>query len=281
MARIDPHTHSNVSDGTDTPTELMEAAARAGLTVVGLTDHDTTRGWEEAGAQVERTGVSLLRGMEVSCQGEGITVHLLSYLHDPTDPDLLAACAATLASRRTRAQRMVENLSGDYPITFEDVLRHAPATGPVGRPHIADALVEAGCFPDRNACFEWALHPRGPYYARHVTPSAVEAVQLVRAAGGVPIIAHPRARTRQRLLPVEILEQMVQAGLAGMECYHRDHSGEDVEIALRQAKEFGLLVTGSSDYHGHAKLNRLGENTTDVQTLACIREQGKLEVIEA
>ena len=136
MHRIDPHTHSNISDGTDTPAALMEAAAAAGLTVVGLTDHDTTGGWEEAAAQVARTGVSLLRGMEVSCQGEGITVHLLSYLHDPTDPDLLAACAATLESRRTRAQRMVEGGQVD------------------------GALAEIIRLPDHSAADKWVMAAR-------------------------------------------------------------------------------------------------------------------------
>lgn len=281
MHRIDPHTHSNFSDGTDTVAELMDAAAKAGLTVLGLTDHDTTAGWDEASAQVARTGVSLLRGMEVSCQFEGITVHLLSYLHDPTYEPLVRACEVTLQSRRTRAERMVENLSADYPITFQDVLKYAPSDGPVGRPHIADALIEAGCFADRQACFDWALHPRGPYYVRPVTPTAVEAVELVRHAGGVPVIAHPRARGRQRVIPVAAVAQMVDAGLAGMECYHRDHTAADVEEALSLAHKFGLFITGSSDYHGSGKPNRLGEHTTDMEALACICEQGKLEVIQA
>ncbi|MDO5721451.1 MAG: PHP domain-containing protein [Actinomycetaceae bacterium] len=281
MTGIDPHTHSCFSDGTDTPTQLMEKAARAGLSAVGLTDHDTVAGWEEASAAVPVTGVSLLRGMEVTCRGQGVSVHLLSYLHDPSFAPLARVCEATIESRLGRARQMVENLSADFPITWEQVQSFAPADGPVGRPHIADALVSAGCFPDRAACFTHVLHPRGPYYVSTFAPEAVEAVELVRAAGGVAVLAHPRARARQKLLPVSVIADMVDAGLAGIECFHRDHGEEDVAQALQLADRFGLFVTGSSDYHGWGKPNQLGENTTSVEALSCIEEAGKLEVIRA
>ena len=144
MTRIDPHTHSSYSDGTDAPAQLMRAARDAGLSMVGLTDHDTFAGWDEAAAAVGETGVALLRGVEISCSADGITVHLLGYLVDPADAALNGAFARTVEDRRTRARRMVDNLAADFPITWEQVLAFAPSDGPVGRPHIADALVAAG-----------------------------------------------------------------------------------------------------------------------------------------
>lgn len=161
VKRIDPHTHSAYSDGTDTPAQLLAIAAGAGLDAIALTDHDTTTGWDEASAAVADTGVSLIRGAEMSCASSGISVHLLAYLFDPASPSLVDNFRRTREDRETRAARMVENLSADYPITLDDVLAFAPEGGPVGRPHIADALVAAGAFPDRSAAFVKALHPSG------------------------------------------------------------------------------------------------------------------------
>lgn len=279
MALIDPHTHTLESDGTDTPTELMQNAAKAGLDVVGLTDHDVTHGWDEATAAVSETGVSLLRGMEMSCAWNGITVHLLSYLHDPRNDALLAAARKTIDSRENRARIMVERLSVDYPITWEDVLNFAPEDGAVGRPHIADALIAAGAFENRNQAFEWALHPRGPYYYHHWAQDPIVAVQQVRAAGGVPIIAHPRARMRQKLLPIRVLMGMIDAGLAGIEANHPDHAARDVKFLREISAERGLLVTGSSDYHGTGKPNWLGQNTTPAEVIQEIEHQGTLEIV--
>ena len=195
VKRIDPHTHSAYSDGTDTPAQLLAIAAQAGLDAIALTDHDTTTGWDEAAAAVTHTGVSLIRGAEMSCSSSGITVHLLAYLFDPASPGLVDNFRRTREDRETRAVRMVENLSADYPITWEDVLAFAPEGGPVGRPHIADALVAAGAFPDRSAAFVQALHPSGPYYVHHWAPDPVEAVRCVRQAGGGPASSASSATT--------------------------------------------------------------------------------------
>lgn len=276
---IDPHTHSNESDGTDTPAQLMQGAARAGLAMVGLTDHDVTFGWEEAGAAVPETGVALLRGMEMSCAWEGITVHMLSYLHDPADPDLLAAARKTIDSRENRARIMVERISQDFPITWDDVLRYAPEDGAIGRPHIADALVAAGSFENRNQAFEYVLHPRGPYYYFHWAQDPVVAVQQIRAAGGVPVIAHPLARQRQRVLPMSVLADLVDAGLAGFETNHPDHTEADAQILRDLAAKHGIFITGSSDYHGTGKPNRLAQNTTPLEVIEEIERQGKLDII--
>lgn len=280
MIRIDPHTHTNCSDGTDTPTELMWAARRAGLDVVGLTDHDTYAGWDEAAVQVGPTGVALMRGVEMSCASEGITVHLLAYMPDPADVALREAFERTRTSRETRARRMVARLAADFPITWEDVQRFAPADGgPVGRPHIADALVAAGPFPDRSAVFAKVLHPSGPYYVHHWAPEPVDAVRMVRAAGGVPVLAHPRARARQRILPEAVIAEMAAAGLFGLERDHHDHTAEDREEVDRIARRLALQVTGSSDYHGSGKPNRLGENLTSEYVYRAIEAEAHLEVL--
>lgn len=280
VKRIDPHTHSAYSDGTDTPAQLLAAAARAGLDAIALTDHDTTDGWDEACAAVSATGVSLIRGAEISCSASGISAHLLAYLFDPANPGLLDVFRRTRQDRETRARRIVDNLSADYPISWEDVLDFAPEGGPVGRPHIADALVRAGCFPDRGAAFVHALHPSGPYYVHHWAPDPVEAVRLVLKAGGVPVLAHPRARGRSRLLPEAVIGDMADAGLFGIERDHRDHGHQDRADVERIGGELGLALFGSSDYHGSGKPNRIGENTTDPATIAEVVKRGYIGVVE-
>ena len=258
----------------------MWAAARVGLDVIGLTDHDTFSGWDEASAQVSQTGVALMRGVEISCSAEGISAHLLAYMPDPTNQGLINTFTHTIESRASRAERMVENLSADFDITWEEVLTFAPSDGgPIGRPHIADALVATGAFANRDAAFVEALHPRGPYYVRHWAPHPVDAVTLVRQAGGVPVLAHPRARKRQRVLPEDVIDAMAQAGLFGLERDHRDHDAQDREEVDRIAARVRLQETGSSDYHGTGKPNRLGENLTSEYVYRDIEEQALMEVL--
>ena len=223
VKRIDPHTHSAYSDGTDTPAQLLAIAAQAGLDTIALTDHDTTIGWDEAAAAVADTGVSLIRALRCRARPRGLPC--TSWRTSSTRPvpasSIISDARARTARRAPRAWS--ENLSADYPITLDDVLAFAPEGGPVGRPHIADALVAAGAFPDRSAAFVQALHPSGPYYVHHWAPDPVEAVRCVRKAGGVPVLAHPRARKRQRLLPEAVIADMAEAGLFGIERDHRDH----------------------------------------------------------
>ena len=278
--RIDPHTHSACSDGTDSPAALMAAAARAGLDVVGLTDHDTTAGWAEAAAAVATTGVSLLRGTEISCAADGVTLHLLAYLFDPEDAALSEALDRARRSRDGRARRMVERLAADYPITWQDVVGHSAQAATIGRPHIADALVAAGCFPDRSAAFAGPLAAGSPYYVRHWALDPVRACELVRAAGGVPVAAHPRAASRQRrLVPDETFARMAEAGLAALEVDHRDHGPAQREQARRLAARLGLGCSGSSDYHGAGKPNRLGENLMPPELLERIVAEGALPLV--
>ncbi len=274
--RIDLHTHSSVSDGTQRPAEVMASAAHAGLEVVALTDHDTTGGWAEAVEAADRLGLRLVRGMEVSCASAGASVHLLSYLHDPTSAGLLAEVEQARESRDLRARRIVERLGADVPLTWDDVERHVLAGATIGRPHIADALVAQGLATDRGDAFAGLLSARGPYYVRYYAPEAVDAVRLVRQAGGVPVMAHPLARSRGRVVDDEVIEAMADAGLAGLEVEHRDIEPPDREHLRALARRLGLFTTGSSDYHGAGKPNLLGENTTQPEVLDEIIASGHL-----
>jgi predicted metal-dependent phosphoesterase TrpH len=270
---IDLHAHSNVSDGTESPTDLVEAAAAAGVDVLAITDHDSVGGWEEAAGAARRTGVALVPGIEVSCAIDGISIHLLGYLTDPDDPALMAELALARDSRATRLERMVERMAADgIPVTYEQVLAQVAPGATAGRPHIADALIANGTIRHRDEAFAEWLAEDSPYYVAHHAPHPVRAVELVRAAGGVPVIAHPFTRTRSRGADEALIEQMYAAGLAGLEAYHRDHGPEQIALAEAIAERLGLLLTGSSDYHGEGKLNRLGERTTRVEVLDAIEQ---------
>lgn len=253
----------------------MASAARAGLDVVALTDHDSTAGWAEAAAAAATCGVALVPGMEVSCRTEeGISVHLLSYLHDPTHPGLLEEITKAKDSRLTRAERMVTILAEDYPLTWDDVIHHVAPGATLGRPHIADALVAAGVVEDRSEAFASILTSRSRYFIPHYAPDPAAAVELVRAAGGVPVFAHPVASARGRIVGERTYRDMIDAGLAGLEIDHRDNPEEGRDFLRRLAAKHGLLITGSSDYHGTGKPNLLGENLTAPDMLARIEALG-------
>ncbi|MDR0504931.1 MAG: PHP domain-containing protein, partial [Bifidobacteriaceae bacterium] len=183
MMRIDLHTHSKVSDGTDSPAELVAKAAQAGLDVVGLTDHDTTAGWAEATKAAEQCGIGLVLGSEFSTTWQGQSVHLLSYFHSPNHVALASRAQDLRESRVGRAQQMCARLAADFPITWQDVQAQASQGGTIGRPHMADALVAAGVFSSREAAFSSVLNSRSAYYVPHQQASTVEMIGLVRAAG--------------------------------------------------------------------------------------------------
>lgn len=277
--QIDLHTHSNASDGTESPGGVVESAAAAGLDVVALTDHDTTSGWSEAAEVSLRTGVALVRGTEVSARSEGISVHLLSYLHDPAHPRLVAQNDEVRRARSERARTMVGLLGRDFDLTWDDILAQTEPGTTIGRPHIADALVHAGYAPDRSAAFASILRTGSDYYVPHYAPDAIDAIRAVRAAGGVPVFAHPGADLRGRVVGDSVIEEMAAAGLAGLEVHHRDNGPDQQRRLTMIARSLGLFVTGSSDYHGAGKPNRLGENTTHPEVLAQIEELGRSDVI--
>lgn len=278
---IDLHTHSVASDGTQPPADVIASAVDAGLDVVALTDHDTTSGWAEAADAARRLGVAFVPGTEISCSWRGISVHLLSYLQDPDHPGLLAETEHARASREHRAERMVELIGQDYALDWEDVAAQATRGATLGRPHIADALVARGHVATRDAAFATILASGSGYYVGHYAPDPVDAVALVRAAGGVPVFAHPLASKRGRTVGDDVIEAMVQAGLAGLEVDHRDHDAAARQHLREIATAHGLLITGSSDYHGTGKQNLLGENTTSQEAFERIEAEGVTAVVRS
>jgi predicted metal-dependent phosphoesterase TrpH len=276
--RIDLHTHSSVSDGTDTPAELLATAAAAGLDVVALTDHDTSDGWAVAAAG-RPPGLTLVPGMELSCRWfpedeRPISVHLLAYLFDPDHPGLLAERARLRAERLTRGERIVGNLAADgYPVDWERIVA-ASAGGVVGRPHVARALVQAGVVPSVDEAFATLLHPRSPYYVSKADTDVRDGIALVRAAGGVPVFAHGLARKRGRVVGDDAIGVMAEAGLLGLEVDHPDHSEAERAHLRGVAADLGLLTTGSSDYHGANKTTPIGACTTDPEQLAALLAAG-------
>lgn len=261
--RIDLHTHSTASDGTDTPAELVRKAAAAGLDVIALTDHDTTRGHAEA-LSVLPAGLTLVPGAELSCRLDGIGMHMLAYLFDPEEPALLAERELVRDDRVPRAQGMIAKLNAlGVPVTWEQVARIA-GDGSVGRPHVASALVELGVVPTVGDAFtpEWLADGGRAYMEKHET-DPFEALRLVKNAGGVAVFAHPAASKRGRTVPESAIAELAEAGLDGIEVDHMDHDPETRARLRGLAKELGLLVTGSSDYHGSRKTCVLGEFMTD------------------
>jgi len=261
--RIDLHTHSTASDGTDTPAELVRKAAAAGLDVIALTDHDTTRGHTEALAALPE-GLTLVPGAELSCRLDGISMHLLAYLFDPEEPALLAERELVRDDRVPRAQGMIAKLNAlGVPVTWEQVARIA-GDGSVGRPHVASALVELGVVPTVNDAFtqEWLADGGRAYMEKHET-DPFEALRLVKGAGGVAVFAHPAASKRGRTVPESAIAELAEAGLDGIEVDHMDHEPGTRARLRGLAKDLGLLVTGSSDYHGSRKTCVLGEFMTD------------------
>jgi 3',5'-nucleoside bisphosphate phosphatase len=261
--RIDLHTHSTASDGTDTPAELVLGAAAAGLDVVALTDHDTTRGHAEAIAALPE-GVTLVTGAELSCRIDGVSLHLLAYLFDADEPELLRERELVRDDRVPRAQAMVAKLQElGVPIEWAQVARIA-GEGSVGRPHIATALVELGVVPTVSDAFtpQWIADGGRAHIAKHEL-DPFKAIRLVKAAGGVSVFAHPLAVKRGNTVPEAAIADLAAYGLDGIEVDHMDHD-EATRAHLRGlAADLGLLATGSSDYHGSRKTCRLGEYTTD------------------
>jgi len=277
--RIDLHAHSSASDGTDSPAELLGNALAAGLDVVALTDHDTVSGYAEAIAALDDrrlagSGLTLVTGAELSCVVGGISMHLLAYLFDPEEPEFARERELVHTDRFRRAEVMVERCRAlGAPITWEQVQRIA-GTGAVGRPHVASALVEAGVVADVDSAFteQWLANGGRADVRKHEL-DPFEAVRLVRAAGGVPVFAHPGAVKRGRTVPEQVITELAAAGLGGLEVDHTDHD-EQTRARLRElAAGLGLLATGSSDYHGSRKTVRLGANTTAPEVYEALVDQ--------
>ncbi len=262
--RIDLHTHSAASDGTDTPADLVRAAEAAGLDVVALTDHDAMSGWAEAAAAADEVGITLVPGLEISTSFHHRGVHLLAYLPDPTHQPLVAALDRILAGRTARTPAIVEALRGHgIDITEDDVRRESGGSVAAGRPHVADALVRLGHADDRTQAFTDLLNPGRPGYANRYAAPLEEMIPIIADAGGVSVIAHPWGRSGRAVLDGAAIAELQRLGLAGIEVDHQDHSDAARSELRGIARDLDLIVTGSSDHHGLGKVDHdLGVNTT-------------------
>ncbi|ALG86570.1 metal-dependent phosphoesterase [Gordonia phthalatica] len=274
----DLHTHTMFSDGTDTPAELLAAARAAGLTTVALTDHDTAKGWD-AMADAVSAGMRVLPGAEFSTKhpnvdGDLVTVHLLGYLFDRDDAGIVGEWQRVKDDRAGRGARIVQNLIDDgYPITLDRVQEIAGPSN-IGRPHIARALMEKGVVGSVSEAFDELLHDGSPYYASLRSTTLAEGIAMVVAAGGVPVIAHSRARAAASVLTAEVIESLVPLGLAGLEVRHPDHDDAARAELADIAANLGLLQTGSSDYHGTNKTLRIGQERTADEVVEQIIDAG-------
>ncbi|MFY0407275.1 PHP domain-containing protein [Solicola sp. PLA-1-18] len=272
--RIDLHTHSTRSDGTDTPAELVANAVAAGLDVVALTDHDATTGWDAATQAAEGAPLELVRGLEISCRHHGAGVHLLAYEPDAAHPGLHAELRRVLEGRNDRLPRTLAKLADlGYPVTAEQVAAVSGDAAATGRPHIADAMVGLGYVVDRDEAFGRFLMPGRPAYVDRYAADLETMIGLVRDAGGVTVVAHPWSRGSGRVLDADAFAHLRDAGLTGIEVDHNDHTPDKREALRGLAGDLDLVATGSSDYHGTGKVGfDLGCHTTDPEQLERLRD---------
>jgi predicted metal-dependent phosphoesterase TrpH len=276
--RIDLHTHSRVSDGTDSPAELVAAAARAGLDAVALTDHDTTAGWADAVASLPDR-LTLVRGAELSCtspdgRGGTCTVHMLAYLFDPESPTIVLEQRRLRGQRRERLERMATRMREDgLPVDPDDVMSRLPAGSSAGRPHLAMALQRAGLVTSVSEAFAKYLNNSSRYYLPKTDTPVFDAIRMIADAGGVTVLAHAFAHARGRTVTAGVIEDLAEAGLSGLEVDHPDHDQESRQRLRALAGKLGLPITGSSDYHGLNKTTGIGAETTAPEMFEALTEQ--------
>ncbi len=273
--RVDLHSHTVFSDGLDTPEELVTRAVAAGLDALAVTDHDTFDGLARARAAASGVGLGLVEGLELSAQLEGHSVHLLMYGGDPEDPALTAELERIRRGRDERIPKMVRRLGElGLPLTEAEVARFADDARSIGRPHVADALVARGYVADRSEAFaRWLADDKPGFVDRYATP-LVDAIGLVRGAGGVAVVAHAWSRGGRHRLPERRLAELVtEHGLDGFEADHPDHLPAERAALHALAARLGVVATGSSDYHGAGKKAgyRLGACTTAPEQYARLR----------
>jgi predicted metal-dependent phosphoesterase TrpH len=260
---IDLHTHTTASDGTDSPFALVKKALATGVTTLGITDHDSTAGWAEAITAIQPQ-IQLVLGAEVSClTTDGISVHMLGLLFDGADEPMQQMLSDSRDTRLPRMRKMVALLQADgFDISLEDVYQAAPDQATIGRPHLADALVAKKIVATRDEAFADLLHNESKYYVTHAAPTPADAIATIKRAGGVAVIAHPFASRRGQILTADTFQDLVAAGLDGIEVHHRDQNAAEQQVLTEIAGELHVVTTGASDYHGTGKLNAMAENTT-------------------
>lgn len=286
---IDLHTHSTASDGDDSPSTLVNQVLRANVDVFALTDHDTLGGIVEAADAVQNSGTSMVPGIELSAQvidpwsqSNPRSVHLLGYLVNLENPELTREVVKIRTHRADRLEKMVQKLSADFDLAWEEVEQSIPTGATPGRPHIAQVLINKGYFSSTSQAFDGPLGADSRYHVPHYAPTLSQAIKLVLQAGGVPILAHPFTGARSGAVDHEQpLDEIIGAyskltdlGLAGLEIQHRENTEHGKKVLTAIASELDLIVTGSSDYHGTRKPNKLGENSTELSQLNRILELG-------
>jgi len=267
---IDLHTHSTASDGSLAPADVVLAAHEAGLTAVALSDHDSVEGVAEAIAAGRALGLTVVPALELSAEHEsGLSVHILGYFIDHTDPSLLAYLSELRGVRRARARRMVDALRADgYDIDFGDVMARSDG-GAVGRVHVAQALCAAGRVSTIREAFETLIGEGCPYFVRKPVPEPAEVVATVRSAGGLAVLAHPSVNGTAHLAT-----ELAGAGLEGLEALHGQHSAAEREEMTRLAEDLDLVVTGGSDFHGeNAGHTAIGTGDVPESVLAALIER--------
>ena len=272
MPRIDLHTHSNRSDGTFEPAEVVRLAAERALDVIALTDHDTTDGLAEALATGSVVGVEVVPGVEFSAEFDGNSVHVLCYWMDPQDAALQLELRRLREERFRRGELMVGKLQDlGLPVAFQRV-RAIAGDATIVRPHIAQAMVEAGVVATEKEAFERYIGDGGPAHVAKHALDPVNAVALIDGAGGVSALAHPGMWGDQSSVPVELIERMAAAGMRGLEVDHPDHTPEMRERYRTLAGELGLIATGGSDCHGtRYDPVRLGTSLCEPEAFAALR----------
>jgi 3',5'-nucleoside bisphosphate phosphatase len=273
MPAIDLHTHTNRSDGTFEPAELVRMAAERGLEVVAVTDHDTTEGLEPAIAAGVEAGVEVVPGVEFSAEYRGSSIHVLCYWMDAGHEAFQAELTRLRDDRFRRGELMVGKLQGlGFEISFERV-REIAQGGNIVRPHVAQAMVEAGIVASEEEAFEhWIADGKPAHVAKHAL-DPLDAVALIREAGGLCVLAHPGMWGDQTAVPDELIEAMAGAGMVGLEVDHTDHSPEQRERYRAMARRLGLIPTGGSDCHGtRYDPIRLGTSRCEPDSFAALRE---------
>lgn len=263
MTRIaDLHLHSTLSDGTESVEQVVVAAFHAGMDVLAITDHDTVRGWPRANEIARAHGITAVSGLEMSTRCEGNDVHVLGYGVDPEHTGLQSELERIRSGRIERVRNMVERIAEIHPIRWDDLIAHTVDADAIGRPHIADALVRAGIVADRSEAFSTLLSDDSPFAKKAYLPSTPTAIGLIREAGGFPVVAHPASRMSRGITDPQRFRSWRDAGMLGIEVFHREHSASDETRLLSIAIELDLVTTGGSDYHGSGKPNRIGEKVT-------------------
>jgi hypothetical protein len=253
MSRIDLHTHTTFSDGSFSPTELVDLAIQQGLDILAITDHDTTEGLPEALEATKSLSLELIPGIELSAQFQNREMHILGYFINPTDSRFQARLEGHRSTRIGRIHHILDRLQSlGMDISLEEV-ELASGTGTIGRPHIAQVLIAKGYIKTMKDAFEQFLGSRGKAYVQRIVPEAHEIIEWITDAGGIPILAHPYWESFNKEDSATACQTLVEQGLQGLEVFYGTFSARHISFNLGLARRFGLLMTGGSDFHGTLK----------------------------